>query len=144
MPAENPSDPKYLLAADVHQWIVRKLVAGEGFSVLLVSNHPTGKKMTTYQRDTVEEALAQCRSELSSSLADATAYALVFDARTKIGNEMQPMLVLQVEQRGVGASTQFAQRYELRRKWLSSSKRYASLEEFRVLGRGESWLHNGA
>ena len=138
------SDPKYALVADVHQWIIAKLTTGEGFSVLLASNHPSGKKLTKYQHDSVEEALAQCKNELSSVLLDASAYALVFDTRTMVSHKLEPMLMFQMEDKPGRAAIQFAQRYEWRKKFLSKALEYKPLEEFRATGRGEPWLQGMA
>lgn len=119
---------------------MRKLEAGEGFSALLVSDHTSGKKMTKYVEDSVEAALRRCEEELNGELGDALRYALVFDARTQIEGELKPMLVFQMEERGQEASVQFAQLYQLKKKFFSAALKFHPLEDFRAIGRGKPWL----
>lgn len=140
MPSTTRVDPKYLLVAEAHQWATKKLSAGERFQGLLVSNHPSGKKMTKYELATAEETIARCEHELSTELADATEYAFVYDALSKQGDKLVPILVFRMEARGASAAAQFSQRYQLRKKLLSSKLAFAAQEEFQPMPAGPCWL----
>jgi len=133
-------EPRYQLVADAHQWAIDKLVAGERFTALLVSSHPSGKKMTRYDLPTAEDALAACERELAFELGDAIEYAFVYDALLKSCDSTTPALVFRLEQRGGAGAAQFAQRYRLRKKLLSSALVFAPLEEFQPLAAGSAWL----
>jgi hypothetical protein len=133
-------DPKYLLVADAHQWAINKLAAGEPFQGLLVSNHPSGKKMTKYELATIEEALSRCEYELSGELADASEYAFVYAALSKEGEKLVPILVFRMEQRGAAAAVEFAQRYQLKKAFFTRELTFKALEDFRPMGAGLCWL----
>jgi len=87
------TDQKELLSAAL-EWIRGKIEAAEGFSVLMLSLHPDGKRGSKYSFDTVEEGIAACRLDLQASLADARAYALVFDAWIQDEKSLTPAFVL--------------------------------------------------
>jgi hypothetical protein len=140
MPPSKSVDPKYQLVADAHQWAINKLSAGEHFQGLLVSNHPSGKMMTKYDFATVEEAIARCERELSNELSDATEYAFVYDALFKQGESTVPVLVFRMEGQGAADAAQFVQRYQVKKKFLSSTLAYKALEEFQPMAAGRRWL----
>ena len=135
-----PADPKLLLVADAHQWAIIKVSAGERVQGLLVSNHPSGKKMTKYDLATTEEAIARCEQELSGELSDATEYAFVYDALSKQGEKLVPVLVFRMESRGAVAAAQFAQRYQVKKRFFSGKSYFEALEEFQPMAAGARWL----
>ncbi|TWD73574.1 hypothetical protein FB547_12266 [Variovorax beijingensis] len=133
-------ESRYQLVAEAHQWAIDKLVVGERFGALLVSNHSSGKKMTRYDLASQEDALAACERELASALSDANEYALVYDALLKSKEGTAPALVFRMERRGGAGAAQFAQRYQLKKKLLVGSVSYVPLEDFQPLGAGPAWL----
>jgi hypothetical protein len=135
-----PPPTKYELVANVHDWAKNKLCAGERMQVLLVSNHPDGKRMSKYEFQTLEEALDRCQAELAGDLSSAMEYALVYDAFLKDGENTQPALVFRMEDRESLVAAQFVQRYELRKGFFSSKTTYRPLHDFRALAGGPKWL----
>ena len=133
-------ESRYQLVADAHQWAIDKLIAGERFTALLVSSHPSGKKMTKYDLPTAEAALAACERELAAELGDAIEYAFVYDALLKSGDHTAPALVFRLEQRGAVGAAQFAQRYHLKKKVLARGLTFVPVEEFQPLSAGPAWL----
>ena len=114
MERTDSADSRDELIGLVRQWIIPKLESREGFSVLLVSAHPDGNKATKYQEESVESALASCRQDLRTHLADASAYALVYDARMQMEAELRSVLIFQTEARGRGTAACLAEFYRLR------------------------------
>ena len=138
--ANKSSNPKYALVEVVHDWVKQKLEAGEGFSVLLATNHSDGKRLTKYTYDTVELALQRCEEELKNELADASGYSFVFDARTKIENKLVPMLIFQMEENGQGTSTNFSQKYEMKKRFFSTKLKFHAYEDFQPMGQNKPFL----
>lgn len=134
------SQSRYELVANAHEWAIAKLCAGEPVQGLLVSNHPNGKQMTKYEFETTEAALARCQAELSGELADATEYAFVYGALFKDGNDIAPVLVFRMEQRGAQAAAQFTQRYVLKKRLFSGRLEFRALEDFKAQPAGAPWL----
>lgn len=94
------------------EWVMRKLEAGEGFSALMMSSHPQGKKATKYSYDSVEEALEAAERELAESLNDASAYAISYDAWFMDGDNKLPVIICRAEEVGLGTQVEFAFPYE--------------------------------
>lgn len=138
--ANKSSKPKFTLVEVVHDWVKQKLEAGEGFSVLLATNHSDGQRLTKYAFDTVELALQRCEEELKSELADASSYAFVFDARTKITNRLVPTLIFQMEEIGQGTSTNFSQAYEMKKRFFSAKLKFHAKENFQPMGPNKPFL----
>lgn len=93
--------------------VAQKLEAGEGFSAILYTRHPDGVKMTIYQLDSVEDALAACSRELGHDLRDAQAYAISYDAGIMRDGREIPLIVTQLEERGMPSAALVAFIYRL-------------------------------
>lgn len=131
------------LLADVHDWAAQKLVAEEAFTLLLMSIHPSGKKLTRYDLNSVEEALTQCREELYGELRDATGYAFAYQANANERMTSTPALIFQTELRGAGAHEQFVQSFRLKTKWFSKACEFVPCEDIRVVNHGAPWFPEG-
>lgn len=92
-------------------WLIRKIEAEEPFSAIVLSEHPSGRKGTLYQLDSVEEAFAKSEEDLKKHLSDAERYALVFDAWL-IDVKRTPVIICRVEEQGMKSQYQFALPYE--------------------------------
>lgn len=71
------------LAAQLLEWGCGKLTDGDGFSVLMLSQHPDGLRATNYCLASVEEALARAEEELRDG-AGVQAYVLAYDVTMKL------------------------------------------------------------
>lgn len=97
--------------------------------------------MTKYAFDSVELALQKCKEELRNEFANASSYAFVFDARTKIGDDLVPMLIFQMEERGQGFALNFSQKYEFKKRLFSTKIKFRAKEEFQAMGKNTSFSH---
>lgn len=141
--AKNSVKMEATLLADVHDWAAQKLVVDEAFTLLLMSIHPSGKKLTKYDLDSIDEALARCREELYGELSDATGYALVYQSNENEVVTSTPALVFQTELRGAGAHEQFMQSFQLKKKWFSKAREFVPCEDIKVVCHGAPWLREG-
>jgi hypothetical protein len=66
-------------AAVLLDWGCRKLGAGEGFCVLLVTHHPDGKRSTNYGFGTVEASIDLATRELRTKWLDLQGYVFCYD-----------------------------------------------------------------
>lgn len=94
-------------------WVFRKLEAEEGFSAIMLSEHPEGTKASLYKLASVEKALAQSESELKHALRDATAYAITYDAWLEADGGRVPILICRAEEAGMTSAHEFGLPYQI-------------------------------
>ena len=94
-------------------WIIEKVEAGEGFSVLMISRHADGTRASHYHADSVEEGVDLALAALRSDLAGAVAYAMAFDARARGAEGERCIFLSRVEEAGMPRAHELALLYEL-------------------------------
>lgn len=140
MNAQECADLANKLVDMVHEWIVAKLVAGDGFSVLLMSGHSDGNHGSLYTLDSDEEALRACRADLADRLGSAHAYALAYDARAINDGEVVRVLIYQIEHRFGKTSARARLPYVLSEATLSRQAKFTPLGPVQPMSNGEKWL----
>lgn len=98
------------------EWALRKVQGEEGFSAVMVSLHPGGRKGSKYTFDSVEEALARSREDLRTDLRDATAYAIAYDAWYVTGDLKQPIIICRLEDARMPEAHEFFLPYNIQTK----------------------------
>jgi hypothetical protein len=94
-------------------WIIEKVEAGEGFSVLMISRHADGTRASHYHADSVEQGVDLALAALDGDLAEVVAYAMAFDARARDAEGERCIFLCRVEEAGMPRAHELALLYEL-------------------------------